>query len=153
MIAKSDLLLREIINEWRDDHLDQKLQGCVQTGNKFGARMFNFAGTLTRVLHDGLEIEHKLSVRIAKGLDGSCMLLIPHAKNTFAWLGYHAWLGGDLGFTKYTVLHTCDREAFEQKQSEKKLKRTSTPLIENCMSTKPLALKVIRSRSAWLNAN
>ncbi len=134
VIAKSDRLLRETINEWRFDHPDQKLLGCVSTGKKFSARMFNFAGSSTRVLHDGLEIDHKIMVRVAKGLDGSCMLLIPHAKNTSAWLGYHAWLGGDLGFTKYTILHTCDRDAYEQKQSEKTQKPgSSAPISENCM--------------------
>jgi hypothetical protein len=75
--------------------------------------MYNFAGGQTQVLHDRLEIDHLRIVRIAKGTDGSCMLLIPHRKNNHSWIGYHAWLGGKLGFTEYTILHTCDRESFE----------------------------------------
>lgn len=94
--------------------------------------MYNFAGGSTQVLHERLEIDRSYAVRIAKGADESCMLLIPSVKNNNAWIGYHAWLGGELGFTEYTVLHTCDRESFEKKLLEKrqKPKIATSPYID-----------------------
>ena len=90
---------------------------------KCGPRMFNFIGVSTQVLRDRLMVDASNIVRIAKGSDGSCMLLIPDAKNNQVWAGYYAWLGGKLGFTEYTILHTCDRESNKEKLLENIRKR------------------------------
>lgn len=120
MIAKSRYILVKIINDWRRDHPKQKVPGWLGDGKNVGPRMLNFARVSTEVLHDTLEIYPMHFVRIAQGFDGSCMLLFAHAKNTCAWLGYHAWLGGDLGATEYTILHTCDRKEYEKNLADRK---------------------------------
>lgn len=120
MIAKSSSILIQIIMDWRDENLPDRVPGWLGDGKNVGPRMLNFAGGSTKVLHDILEIYPLHFVRIAKSVDGSCMVLKPHIKNTCAWLGYHAWLGGDLGYTKKTILHTCEREIYEKKLLDKK---------------------------------
>lgn len=101
--------------------------------------MLYFGKGSNQVLHDILEIGPSQFVRIAKGIDESCMLLIPHAKNTRAWLGYHAWLG-EFGSSKYTILHSCERTTYEKRQAEKKQKtKTSYPFINlNSISSSEL---------------
>ena len=96
------------------------------------------------MMHDYLKIDRSQFVRIAKGSDESCMLLFAHAKNTAGWVGYHTWLGGELGITEYTILHTCDRESYEKELLEKKLlekKLLEKKLLEEKLSEKKLSEK------------
>lgn len=114
-------MLAQIVNDWRRDHPHERVPGLLGDGKDIRRRrILNFAGGSTEIIHDKLEIYPLRFVRIARGVDGSCMVLTPHPKNTHAWVGYYAWLGGDLGFTEYTVLHTCERELYEKKRAEKK---------------------------------
>lgn len=120
MIAKSRRTLVQIVNEWRREHPKQKVPGCLGDGKNVGRRMLNFARVLEEVLHDTMQIYPLHFVRIAQACDGSCMVLTAHAKNNCHWVGYHAWLGGDLGSTDYTIVHTCERKEYEKELAEKK---------------------------------
>ena len=127
VIAKSRRHLVEILNDWKEDHPHEKPP--TFQGKRFlnPTRMFNFSGTSVQTMLDCLDIDHSNTVRIARGSDDSCMLLLAHYKNNRHWCGYHAWLGGKLGFSDYTILHTCDRK---QLVGRKERRKSSTSIGE-----------------------
>ena len=65
-----------------------------------------FATTPETVWTEFFRINEMYIGRMLKDADGSCMLVRPALGNTGNRRGYHAWLGGDLGFTTKVIAGT-----------------------------------------------
>ena len=125
VIAQSEAHLLEILKDWQAQHPNDPIPEWTKSkAPRQSSQKCFFARTTTPISHTFLRFNHCF-VRIAKGSDGSCMVIDSNSNNSCGWTGYHAWLGADLGFSDYTIIHTCERHEFEQQYTYWKRKASS----------------------------
>ena len=112
IITRSQEDLVKVLDEWVADRQgaqppDSKRchPSWVRGRFRYG-RDITFATTSEIVWADQFRINELYVGWILRDVDGSCMMVKPHHPHGGSQRGYHAWLGGDLGFTTKIIAGT-----------------------------------------------
>jgi len=109
MVACSEKDLIGDLTMWMMDHPGRAPPGSVGLQRTYCGlehpywEELTFTGTSEHVWVERFTINDSYMGWILREHDESCMLVLKHTLNNAQWRGYHAWLGGDLGFTSLTI--------------------------------------------------
>ena len=124
VVARSQVVLVEILNSWMETHNGQVLpgttQGSISIFKDHVEKELILIGTSQSITVNRFLINETMIGWILRAADGSCMLAKFAAGNQF-WFGYKAWLGGDLGFTKTVIASTNGAYCRSSKPNEEVL--------------------------------
>lgn len=109
IVAKSEKELKGMLVHWINKHPGISPPGLVKISkailNRSRARGFMLSDNLKRVLLNHYPINDIWMSWILTKSNGSCMLAKPWMGNSWSSRSWHAWLGGNLGFTIDIVAH------------------------------------------------
>ena len=107
--AQSQEELAAVVREWMANHRNTKLLGVNKIFNQLISQgpvevKLTESPICGLVMYVQIDLQHML--RSLQLETGSCLLVRSVKFNRLGWKGFHAWLGGDLGYSKQVFAST-----------------------------------------------